>query len=182
MNRWIVLLRGINVSGQKKIIMSELREQMEIAGFKNVLTYIQSGNLVFDAILDLSRGDIISIVQNKILANFGYEVGVFALSPNQLSGIIAKNPFLKVPDVDNKQLYVTFLEAKPGEDQIDHLNKFNTDPDKYIFDGAIIYLRYLNGAGKSKLSNKLIESKLKLKATSRNWNTTNKLLDLSIGV
>ena len=81
MRKWIILLRGINVSGQKKIIMAELRSHVEKAGFNNVLTYIQSGNIILAAARELSNEDVADKIRQVILANYGYEVGVFALQP-----------------------------------------------------------------------------------------------------
>ena len=173
------MLRGINVSGQKKIIMAELRSHVEKAGFNNVLTYIQSGNIILAAARELSNEDVADKIRQVILANYGYEVGVFALQPQQLRTYANDNPFLKDADHDQKKLYLTILSEKPSPENISRLRQFNTGDDKYIIADRVIYLNFVNGAGKSKLSNNLIEAKLRVGATSRNWNTTLKLLELS---
>lgn len=176
MRKWIVLLRGINVSGQKKIIMVELRSLIESAGFSNVQTYIQSGNIILDAEDSYDQFAIESRVSQIILKHYSYKVDVFALEPSWLEKTARANPFLNLTDVDTRQLALAILDTAPGDENIKRLDDFNTDPDEYVVSGRVIYIRYVNGAGKSKLSNNLIESKLRLKATGRNWNTTLKLI------
>lgn len=177
MTKFIVLLRGINVSGQKKIIMSELRETLSDAGFESVQTYIQSGNIILDA-----KENDASLVEEQIYilikGKYGFEVEIFAFEPSYLTKIISLNPYLN-DTVDTKKLYLTILKQAPQEENIKRLREFNTMPDRYEIRGSVIYIFYEEGAGKSKLTNNLIESKLKVKATSRNWNTTLKLAELA---
>lgn len=170
------MLRGINVSGQKKIIMSELRELLEKAEFSKVETYIQSGNILLQVNDNYDQYKIEEKVGGAILGNYGYSVEVFAMEPSWLNMVVKANPFLNVEGVETRQLALTFISEEPGKDNIERLDKFNVSPDEYIISGKVIYIRYINGAGKSKLTNNLIEAKLKVKATGRNWNTTLKLL------
>lgn len=179
MRRWIVLLRGINVSGQKKVIMAELRELLAAHGFSNIKTYIQSGNVILDAEGELKPSDIEKRIASLIKSSYGYEVGVFAFLPEWLQGIVHKNPYLKKANLEPKQLYLAILDQVPQKDNLIRLDSFNVGQDEYHIQGSVIYLRYSNGAGKSKLTNNLLESKLKVRATSRNWNTVMKLLELS---
>jgi uncharacterized protein (DUF1697 family) len=177
MTKFIVLLRGINVSGQKKILMAELREMISALGFTNVQTYIQSGNIILDS-KTASPELVEEKIYNLIIDNYGFEVEVFVIQPIWLNQIVNQNPYLN--DVgDTKKLYLTILKEVPSNDYIKRLKAFNTAPDNYVIQESVIYINYRDGAGKSKLSNNLIESKLKVKATSRNWNTTLKLLELS---
>ena len=180
MGKWIILLRGVNVSGQKKIIMSQLRQQLENAGFQNVVTYIQSGNIILDSQEAASQKEIEQQIAVLISKEYGFEVDVFAIMPERLKIIIENNPYTDDRVVDNKTLYVTYLDGDPDSKNIEQLRSYNVSPDEYIIGESVIYIRYMNGAGKSKLTNNLLESKLKVKATSRNWNTTLKLLELSL--
>lgn len=179
MRKWIVLLRGINVSGQKKIVMAELRELLTTWGFANVVSYIQSGNLILDAEAKATRVEIEKAIAQLIESNYGFEVSVFAFRADWLRQVIAENPYLEEVGIEQKQLYLTILDRVPNREDIARLERFETGVDEYILNGSVIYLRYPNGAGKAKLTNNLIEAKLRLRATSRNWNTTKKLLELS---
>lgn len=177
MTKFIVLLRGINVSGQKKILMAELKEMISSLGFRNVQTYIQSGNIILDSNTDNPKS-IEDKIHSLIIDKYGFEVEVFIIKPVWLNQIVNQNPYLN-DVVDTKKLYLTILKEVPSNDNIKRLTEFNTEPDSYVIQKSVIYIKYKDGAGKSKLSNNLIESKLKVKATSRNWNTTLKLLELS---
>ena len=179
MRKWIILLRGVNVSGQKKIIMADLRKALAAAGYHEVETYIQSGNILLETTDSIDQRDIKSAVSELIMSSFGYQVEVFVLTPEWLAQIAKQNPFLSKPGIDPKQLYLTILDQTPGEEAVNRLRDFDTPGDEYIIDDQVIYIRYQNGAGKAKLTNNLIESKLKVKATSRNWNTTLKLIAMS---
>lgn len=157
--------------------MSELREMITSAGYENVQTYIQSGNIILD-----SKSPDPTLLESKlhdlIIKNYGFEVEVFVIEPAWLNQVANQNPYLS-DTLDTRKLYLTLLKKSPSHENIKRLNDFNTKPDKYIIANRVIYLNYQAGAGKSKLSNNLIESKLKVIATSRNWNTTLKLLELS---
>ena len=179
MGKWIVLLRGINVSGQKKIIMAELRGLLTASGFANVTSYIQSGNLIFDAKAKTRQVEIENAIAQIIESNYGYEISVFAFQNAWLRQVITENPYLEEDGIEQKQLYLSILDRVPNEKDIARLESFEKGADEYIIKESVIYLRYPNGAGKAKLTNNLIETKLKLRATSRNWNTTKRLLELS---
>ena len=179
MTKWIILLRGINVSGQKKIIMSELRALLAGNDFSNVESYIQSGNIICDSLSPQKPEFIQEKIQDIIKTHYGFEVDVFAIEPHWLAKVAAKNPYLQEPDIDQKQLYLAILNKVPASENLGRLQSFEAPGDDYVLDRSVIYLHYTNGAGKAKLTNNLIETKLKVKATSRNWNTVMKLLALA---
>ena len=179
MNKWLVLLRGINVSGQKKIVMAELRELLAVNGFGRVVTYIQSGNIIVDLEEEMVQLATETKVKRLIHENYGFDVGVFARAPEWFKSVAQNNPFLNNPAADRQQLYLTLLDQVPTRENISRLDDFNTADDEYLIRESVIYINYPNGAGKARLTNNLIESKLKVKATSRNWNTTLKLIELS---
>ncbi len=95
MDTYIVLLRGINVSGQKKIKMDELKTMLEELKFKNIKTYIQSGNVVFRNIENANSKDIEFEIEEKIREKYGFEVKTFIKTLTELHEIIINNPFLK---------------------------------------------------------------------------------------
>ena len=169
MSRFVALLRGINVSGQKKIQMSELKTLCEKLGFQNVETYIQSGNVIFS-----SKEKSISKLANKIsLAiknKFNFDVQVIILTPQEIQQALQNNPFIKKKkEID--RMYVSFLSAVPSIENVNKFNEISFQPEEYSIKEKIIYLFFPNGAGKAKLNNNFIENKLKVISTTRNWKT-----------
>ena len=177
MQTHLALLRGINVSGKKLIKMEDLRNPMEQSGFENVKTYIQSGNVIFDS-EETSKVKLAQSIKDLIFDYYGFDVGIVMLDGKMLEKAILENPFVIENNVDLKQLYVAFLSEKPSEDNHERMKLANIDNDIALLSGEVMYLKYDSNAGNSKLSTNLIENKLKVTATSRNWNTTLKLLDL----
>jgi len=178
MQTYIALLRGINVSGQKKIKMTDLKKSLETLKFSEIITYIQSGNIVF-------KSDNVSIpalekqIHNLILKDFGFDVPVLMITQDKLKTVIENNPFEKDATKDPKLFYVVFLKDMPKGENIAHLRSYDYSPEEYILDNKIIYFYAANGAGKAKMNNNFFESKLKVQATTRNWRTTHKLVTLS---
>lgn len=178
MRKFISLLRGINVSGQKKILMNELKTLYESIDLKDVTTYIQSGNVVFNS-GENNKNKIADLISRSIKQKYGFDVKVLIRTRNELAKIIKQNPFLKNEGVDVKRLYVTFLERKPDAKLINNLAADKETIDSYKVIGTEVYLHVPGGFGKTIFSNSYIENKLRLNATTRNWNTVNKLLQLT---
>ena len=178
MEKYIALLRGINVSGQKKIKMSDLKILFEDLSFTNVQTYIQSGNVLFTSKLNDKKA-IRSKIEKKTSDNFGYKVNVILKTPNELKLAIKSNPFLKYKKKSSERIYYTFLSEKPSPANIKILNEIDHTPEQFILNGDVIYLFLPNGAGKSKLNNNFFEKRLGVFATTRNRNSVVALLELS---
>ncbi len=177
MQTYICLLRGINVSGQKIIKMELLRKMFENLTFENVNTYIQSGNIIFQTPI-CSVSEIGRLIQNEIKNEFGFDVHVKILTPTELNQSLDKNPFLKDDSLDLKQHYFAFLDQIPLSENWEILKSLEMSGEKIELDEKILFVYYTNGAGKSKLSNNLIENKLKLRSTMRNLNTVRKLSEM----
>jgi uncharacterized protein (DUF1697 family) len=171
MDTYISLLRGINVSGQKKIPMDELKAIYESLGYHRVTTYIQSGNVVFDA----QGGGLAGRIEQAIEKQYGFEVPVVLRSVDEFADIIEGNPFLKEFDVDSACLHVVFLSESPAAAALDKLASIESGADQYRVAGSEIYLYCPNGYGRTKLSNTVLEKKLAVSATTRNWKTVNQL-------
>jgi uncharacterized protein (DUF1697 family) len=174
MGKFIALLRGINVSGQKKILMKDLTLLLEKNGFENVLTYIQSGNVLLETSIKSSaeiENKIASLIQKK----YKFEVEVLVIDEKYLKSVILKNSFTKRPDFDEKKMYVTFLNEKPAKEKLAELAKITSGADQWEYENLQLYFYCPDGYGKTKFSNNLVENKLKLIATTRNWNTVNEL-------
>lgn len=174
MATYISLLRGINVSGHKPVKMEALRKMYEDLGYKNVLTYLQSGNVVFTA-----KGNEKKLEQKifqQIEKYFGFEVPVIVLTKEKLKQVIDNNPFLKK---DAAFLHVTFLSAKPGTFDPKIIEDKKGNGEEISFSDDAVYLFCPNGYGVTKLSNSFLENKLKVTATTRNWKSTNEILKLA---
>jgi len=178
METYIILLRGINVSGQKKIEMDKLRAMFENLNFSEIETYIQSGNVVFQSEKS-DQSKLIGIIKDRITEVFGFEVEVIILSAQEMKDVCDNNPFSKDPEKDIERFYVTFLSEKPTTDHIEKLKTFNYSPEEYRLINTTIYLYAANGYGRAKMNNNFFENKLKLFATTRNWKTVNKLVEMS---
>jgi len=176
MSTYIALLRGINVSGQKLIKMTDLKKLFEVQGFQDVQTYIQSGNVIFSS-KEKSTSKLENIISTAIQKEFGFDVGVLVITPDNINYVLNNNPFIKKKKEIDK-LYVTFLSEQPSEESIKKLKVTDYSPEEYIIDGKLVYLHVPNCYGKTKLNNNLFENKLKVEATTRNWKTINKLWEL----
>ena len=177
MNKYISILRGINVSGQKKILMSDLKRLYESIGFKEVVTYIQSGNVIFETNEKDSEIEIASKIEEAILKQYSFEVPVIVFKNSELKKWIDSNPFLKDESLEER-LYFTFLNKIPDSLLVEQLQG-DYSPEKFEIRDKVIYFYCPIGYGKTKLSNTFFENKLKVKATTRNFKTTFKLLELS---
>ncbi len=177
MNTFICLLRGINISGQKKIKMAYLKSYFEEIGFKKIITYIQSGNVIFNSkITDPKK--IEKLIFDKIKMQYDFEVETIVKTPEELKMVLENNPFIK-QNKDESKNYVTFLFNEPAKERILVLKEKDFSPEEYFIDKNIFYFYSPNGYGNAKMNNNFIENKLKVIATTRNWQTVNKLLELS---
>ncbi len=178
MPTYIALLRGINVSGQKKLKMAELKEAMVQWGFKNVRTYIQSGNLVFDF-----EGDEIDKIKQRIESGiaeiFGYDVGVWVRERASFIRIIDQNPFEDTDETVAKQIYFVFLNDQPAKELVEKLQSEAYVNEEFKISDECIFLFCSAGYGKAKCNNNFFESKLKVEATTRNHRTVRTLRELS---
>jgi len=177
--KFISLLRGINVSGQKAIKMSDLKSLYQEIGFQNVVTYIQSGNVVFDA-ESTNSSSAKKKIQSAIESKYHFQVPVEIRTNHQISKIIEACPFDSIDLAENgTKVLLTFLSDSPLKKNIDELMKHVIGPDQLIINGKAVYLYCPNGYGKSKLSNNFLEKRLGVDATTRNWKTVQKLYELS---
>ena len=177
MNIFISMLRGINVSGHNKISMADLKNLYESLGFQNVVTYVQSGNVVFDSDKqDASK--LSALIESQIKKSFDLSVSVLLRDKNDLQRIISGNPFVKRKK-DPIKLYVTFLQTSPPTFDFNILPLPSSESDEFIIIDKEIFIFCPNGYGRTKLNNNFFEKKLNLIATTRNWNTVNALFKLA---
>lgn len=175
---YISMLRGINVAGQKKILMSDLKSLYEDLGFVKVQTYIQSGNVIFQS-NEKDRNVISKALQNSISQKYNFEVPVLILRLDELEAIAGKNPFLNLTDFNPKFQYLSFLYEEAELEKIEATAKYSNEIETFEIALNTIYFYCRTGYGKTKFSNNFFESKLKVVATTRNWNSTLELINLA---
>jgi uncharacterized protein (DUF1697 family) len=177
MERYASILRGINVSGKKQIRMADLAALYESLGFGNVRTYIQSGNVIFEA-ADGKAKKIVQDIEQAIKKRYGFDVPVLVRARAEMRATISANPFLKEKAIDTSKLHVSFLERAPGNSVVSTFSPGPLGEDRYVIKGCDVYLYCPGGYGKTKLSNSFLEKQLGVSATTRNWKTVNVLNDL----
>lgn len=177
MNRYISLLRGINVSGQKKIKMADLRQLYDELGFANVKSYVQSGNVLFDSD-STDRVALIANIEAKIEAAYQFHVPVQLRTADQMLALIEQNPYDVASD-DNKHQYILFLDRALNDDEIGKLVIPEKWRDEFVSLGDALAIYYPNGAGRGKLTTNYVERKLGISGTMRNWRSVNKLYALT---
>ncbi|HEU0228644.1 MAG TPA: DUF1697 domain-containing protein [Arachidicoccus soli] len=173
---YISFLRGINVSGKRIIHMIELQALYELLDFQNVKTYIQSGNVLFLS-KEISSEKLCKKIELAIKEKWGFFVPVIIRTPEELKSVITKFPFGK--EVEEKTRAVSFLNKMPKESNLELLKNEIFEVDKFHIRGCEIYLHYPLGQANTKLTNNLIEKKLQVNSTIRNWKTIQKMIALS---
>jgi len=175
----IALLRGINLSTHNRLPMTGLVSIFEQAGCQQVRTYIQSGNVIFEAQPELAR-KIPNVISKAITRQFGLEIPLVTRTAAELRTIVRANPFQR-SGADERVLHVAFLADSPDADRVAGLDPDRSPPDEYVVRGREIYLRCPNGVARTKLTNAYFDSRLATISTIRNWKTTLKLLELAAG-
>lgn len=172
----VALLRGINVGGRNKLPMADLAAMFWEAGCDDVRTYIQSGNVVFQAGPALVE-DIPSLISASILDRFGYSIPVITRTATEFQEIARVNPFAATGAEANK-LHVMFLADLPDRARVATLDPNRSPGDEFAALGREVFLYYPNGTARSKLTNAYFDSRLSTTSTSRNWRTVGKLLEM----
>ncbi|SHM76935.1 DUF1697 domain-containing protein [Polaribacter sp. KT 15] len=171
MKKYIVLLRGINVSGKNKIPMITLRELLNDLEFQNVQTYIQSGNIILTS--EQSKLEVSKRIKKGILQKFDLDIHVIVKTVLELNEIVKNYPF----SLENEKIVAfTFLDKISDKETIE---VENIGEDLYKIVKDVVYLNCKSGFGKTKLTNNVLEKKLNVNATTRNLKTTLKLAELA---
>jgi uncharacterized protein (DUF1697 family) len=168
MARFVALLRAINVGGTGKLSMTDLRTLCEAAGFRNVRTYIQSGNVVFTT--SLAETKVKAILERALAAKVGKRVGVLLRSGAELGALHRANPF---PGIVPARVIVLFLDDAPPKEALAKLDL--PGPEEVRQHGRDLFIHYPNGQGRSKLKLPFFQT-----GTARNLNTVVKLAALAL--
>ena len=177
--RYAALLRGINVGGNKKIAMAQLRELLDDLGHADVATILQSGNAVFTSPSQDPQA-LGAAIAGGIEDRFRMSVSVVIRTGEQLVTALRSSPLPGEPE-NPSRFFVAFLSAAPAAAAIEAIGAQSFDPDKIWVSGQEAYLWCPAGAAETMLTNAFIEKRLGVTATSRNWNTVTKLVGLTGG-
>jgi uncharacterized protein (DUF1697 family) len=178
-DRSIALLRGINVGGRNRLPMKDLREIFREIGCEDVRTYIQSGNVVYRPSAPVADS-VSTAVSEALVDRFEIQVPVVVRTASELDRIVKANPFLESTP-DTHPLHVGFLLERPDPDRVENLDPDRSPPDEFVVAGAEVYLRLPNGVGRSKLTSRYFDTRLRTTITIRNWRTVVTLLDMARG-
>jgi uncharacterized protein (DUF1697 family) len=171
MTVYVALLRGVNVGGKARVAMAELRALFEELGFKEIHTFIQSGNVVFSSRSKPTPGAL----ESAIDARFEITTTVVVRSASELDRVVSNGPF---PGSDTAHLHVGFMTKAPPDDELAKLDVQRFAPEQVVVIGAEAYLLLPLGMGRSKLASYL-DRRLRVPMTVRTWNTVNSLLALA---
>ncbi len=177
MARYVALLRGINVGGNKKIKMADLREVFESRGFQNVKTLLASGNVLFEA----SEADAATLsrrIEDQIEVSFGFSVGVILRAIEQIQQIADSQPFQGISVTPNTRLYVSFLAEKPSHSlKIPYESPGKDFRILRVSGGEVFSVLTLNAGSRSVDAMSILEKEFGRKITTRNWNTVTRILE-----
>jgi uncharacterized protein (DUF1697 family) len=174
----VSMLRGVNVGGHNMISMEALRALYTSLKLRDPQTYVQSGNVIFQA----QGRDLIQLaeqIEKAIERSAGFRPTVILRTAAEMRDVVARNPFAGRSGIEPNKLAVIFLARDPGAKARDRLLAIETDPEELHIGGRELYVYYPNGMGRSKFGAAVMERALKVAGTARNWNSVTKLLELA---
>jgi uncharacterized protein (DUF1697 family) len=174
--RHVVLLRGINLGSRNRIAMPELRALLEAAGYEDVQTYLQSGNVVVSS--GASADAVARDVERRLERELGLDIAVVVRSRSQLATVVRRNPLADVA-TDPKRYQVSFLSARLPAAKVRELRALAHPDERLVAAGRELYAWHPNGVGRSRLWARLAGRDLGVTATARNWTTVTNLLALA---
>ncbi len=177
MSRYVALLRGINIGAKKRIAMADLKALVEGLGHTEVATYVNSGNVVFDAEA-ADETTLAEGIESALMTMHDLDVPVVVRSAVELASIVAANPFPQHAD-HPKTLHVSFLSETPAADLVEALDRIEKGEDGYRVVGRNVYLHYPNGMSGAVFMVNGLDRALAVTSTSRNWRTVLKLADMT---
>lgn len=174
--RYIALLRGINVGGNTMIKMADLKSSFEKLGFKNVVSYINSGNLAFDAVKS-SEAKLVDKIERAVEKLVGRTVDVMVREQKYIQQVIAGNPY-GGEFASHKEMHVLFLKDTMPADKHELLKEAALRGERYEVSGREIYCHLPTGFADSLMTKGFFEKKPRVPYTARNWRTVEKLAEL----
>jgi uncharacterized protein (DUF1697 family) len=172
--RYAALLRAINVGGNKRVAMADLRAFVASLGFADVSSLLQSGNLVFRG-RSQETTSLARRLEREAVTRLGLETDFLVRTADELGAALAANPFVAEADRDPAHLVIMFLREAPRDGACEALQAGIKGPELVRREGRHVYITYPAGIGDSRLTNAVIERALGTRGTARNWNTVVKL-------
>lgn len=172
---FIVLFRGINVGGNKVAKMETLRGALAGAGFGDVATYIQSGNVVL--ISDRTASEVATAVETVFSETFGFFARVSVRTAEEWRRLVDDNPFPQAAE-DPRRLHAVLLDGTPAPDVAERLREKASATERFVVGEGVLYLFTPDGFGTSKLAEAL-DKVLKVPLTARNWRTVLTLMAMA---
>ena len=176
MKVYIALFRGINVGGRNKLPMGELVKALEGLGLREIKTYIQSGNVVFQS-EEENIAELSERMSNAIKKSHGFMPKTIILRLEEIESAMQANPY---PEAENvpKTLHLYFLTTEPENPNIETLENIKTESERYTIKERVFYLHAPDGIGRSKLAAN-VEKGLGVSATARNWRSVCKIYEMA---
>jgi len=176
--RWVALLRGINVGGSNRLAMADLRATMADAGATAVQTYVQSGNVVFTH-PETRAGQLAELLNTAIADRHGLTVPIVVRTGSEIQRVATAHPDDGV--IEPKFLHVVFFDRIPGQNAESSIDAARFTPDRFVVDAREAYVTYPDGSARSKLTIDVFEQALGVTATARNMNSVRKIAALVTG-
>jgi uncharacterized protein (DUF1697 family) len=177
MPRHIALLRGINVGG-KTVNMGRLRAMLEGLGYVGVRTYIQSGNVLFDDTMQDSAEWMRTRLEEALAGEFGFGIPVILVAPDELEELLDANPYAGQPLAQGERIYAIVFQAEPSPAAVAALKPIQGSEDGFALLGRAAYVLCRGGYAHTPYSNAFFEKALRVKATTRNMDTMEKLAEM----
>ena len=174
MHRFVAFLRGINVGG-RTVVKEKLKEVFTSMGFQNVSTFKQSGNVIFET-ESADPPELKAKIEEKLKSTLGYEVKVAVRTIPQLKNIINLDAF-KGQNLEGNSFLVTFLPAAPSPFPLQLPATIPKSTAQVICAAGAEVFSVTHGGGEGALPNPFLESKLKVKATTRNINVIREIIE-----
>lgn len=178
-SKYAALLRGINVSGHNRVPMGDLRTLLKDLGHTDVATYLQSGNAVFSS-ASPDEDALAAALEQAIEARFGFTVACLVRSGAYLAAVADACPF-PAAELQGKQLHVTYFDRQVDAARFAAIDPADYLPEEFRLGDRALYLYAPDGLGRSKLAVALARPAVVkgTVATSRNWNTVEKLVEMT---
>ena len=177
MPRYVALLRSVNVAGHGRIAMNELRASFEGLKYTDVITYIQTGNVLFSS-GSKSEAKVAAAIEERLAADFGDAPAVIVRTVPELLRIGTASPYPK-QGANASRHHVTFLVTEPTAEALAALTLPPSGRDELVLDGREVYVHTPDGYAGTKYTGTFIERRLGVLSTTRNWNTVTKLCELA---
>jgi len=174
--RYAALLRAVNLVKRNRIAMADLRRILGELGYADIATHLQSGNAVFTC--DRPADELEQEIADALAVHADLKCAVMVRTGDELAAVQAANPLGREPD-NPSRYFVTFLAARPDATAAADFSALDLSPDQAWIIGREAFMWCPNGAGDTRLSSAFLEKRLGVPGTARNWNTVNRLVELT---